>query len=167
MLKLIDTTTTFFAKLAAWMFLIIGGMIVYEVIARYLFFSPTIWSEEISRFLQIWATYLAAAYILHNRKLIAIDVVVSKMPHRLQQIFESLSLLIIAVFSSVALIYGLKIVISSIKIGRATSTMLAVPSWMTEIAIPIGFGLLFLQCLAELYRTIFAFSPPPNTTNHH
>ncbi|WP_136798869.1 MULTISPECIES: TRAP transporter small permease [Desulfosediminicola] len=166
MLKLIDTTTTFFAKLAAWMFFVIGGIIVYEVIARYLFFSPTIWSEEISRFLQIWATYLAAAYILHQRKLIAIDVVVSKMPHRAQQFFESLSLVIIAIFSSVACIYGIKIVIASVKIGRATSTMMAVPSWMTEIAIPIGFGLLLLQCLAELYRTIFAYSQP-NTNNHH
>jgi TRAP-type C4-dicarboxylate transport system permease small subunit len=32
--------------------------------------------------------------------------------------------------------------------------MLAVPKWMTEISIPIGFGLMLLQTAVELVRTI-------------
>jgi TRAP-type C4-dicarboxylate transport system permease small subunit len=54
----------------------------------------------------------------------------------------------------VAFVYGFEIAVESIRIGRATSTMLAVPKWMTEISIPIGFGLMLLQTAVELVRTI-------------
>ncbi len=154
MLQIIDRVSEVCARLSAWLFFIIGGIIVFEVVARYVFLSPTVWGEEMSRFLQIWATYLAAAYVLHKRKLIAIDVVVNRMAPRVQKVLESCALLVIMVFCLVACVYGIEIAAESIRVGRATSTMLAVPSWMTEIAIPIGFGLMFIQALAELLRTI-------------
>jgi TRAP-type C4-dicarboxylate transport system permease small subunit len=154
MLQIIDRISSVCARLSAWLFFIIGGIIVFEVVARYVFLSPTVWGEEMSRFLQIWATYLAAAYVLHKRKLIAIDVVVNKLAPWLQKVLDSCALLVIMVFCLVACVYGVEIALESIRVGRATSTMLAVPSWMTEIAIPIGFGLMFIQALAELFRTL-------------
>jgi len=152
--KFIDTVADFCSKVSAWLFFIIGGMIVYEVVARYVFLAPTSWSEEMSRFFQIWATYLAAAAILRQRKLIAIDVFYLKMPRGMQLLCDLLSLAIIMIFSAVACYHGMAIVIDSIQIGRSSSGMLAVPLWLTEIAIPIGFGLLLLQALAEMLRTV-------------
>jgi len=154
MLSAVDKISDFCGRVSAWLFFIIGGIIVFEVVARYVFLAPTVWGEEMSRFLQIWATYLAAAYVLRNRQLIAIDVVVEKMPFRLHIVCETCALLIIGVFSLVAFYYGLETVIDSVRVGRATSTMLAVPRWMTELAIPIGFGLMLLQVIAELIRTV-------------
>ena len=107
-----------------------------------------------SRFFQIWATYLAVATVLRQRKLIAIDVFYMKMPKLLQKFCDLLSLTIMAVFSLVACCYGTNIVLESIEIGRSSSGMLAVPLWMTEIAIPIGFGLLLLQVLTEMIRVV-------------
>lgn len=155
MLSIIDRLSNFCGRLAAWMFFAIGGVIVFEVVARYVFLAPTIWGEEMSRFLQIWATYLAAAYVLHSRKLIAIDIVVNRLSPPLAKFCETCALAVIVVFCFVAFWYGLQIMIDSIRIGRATSTMLAVPYWMTEAAIPVGFGLMLIQALAEMYRTLF------------
>lgn len=154
MLKIIDTISDLCGRLSAWLFFIIGVIIVIEVVARYVFLAPTVWGEEMSRFLQIWATYLAAAYVLHNRQLIAIDVAVERMPPRIRMGCESIALLVIGVFSLVAFYYGLETVIDSIRVGRATSTMLAVPRWMTELAIPVGFGLMLLQVIVEFVRII-------------
>ncbi len=165
MFALIDRISDFFGRIAAWLFFLIGGIIVFEVVARYVFLAPTIWGEEMSRFLQIWATYLAAAYVLKNRQLIAIDVVTSKMPDLFRIICESCALLVIALFSLVALIYGIEIAVESIKVGRATSTMLAVPKWMSEISIPIGFGLMLMQTFVELVRTVTR-SDDPNSSAH-
>ena len=131
------------------MFFLIGCMIVYEVIARYVFLSPTIWAEEMSRFFQIWATYLAAGFVLKNRQLIAIDVVTKKFPPVFKKMSAGFTLMIIGIFAAVAVIYGTGIVAESVEQGRATSTMLAVPRWMTESAVPIGFGVLLLQVIAE------------------
>lgn len=154
MFQIIDRISSICARLSAWLFFIIGGIIVFEVVARYVFLSPTIWGEEMSRFLQIWATYLAAAYVLQQRKLIAIDVVINKMPPAVQKFLDSCALVVIMVFCAVACIWGSIIVVDSITVGRATSTMLAVPSWMTEIAIPIGFGLMLIQAVVEFCRTL-------------
>jgi len=150
--RFVDRLSDLFANIAAWMFFAIGAMVTFEVLARYLFLSPTIWAEELSQFFQIWATYLAAAYVLRHRKLIVIEFFIVRLSSNWRKVSESFSLLVIIVFSLVAIWYGTEILLESIEQGRNTSTMLGVPKWMTESAIPIGFGLLLAQALVELVR---------------
>jgi TRAP-type C4-dicarboxylate transport system permease small subunit len=157
---LISKISSACGRIAAWLYFAIGCIIIFEIVARYVFLKPTIWVEEMSRFLQIWATYLAAAYVLKNRKLIAITAVRDRLPKHFRIMSEAISLTIIAAFSMVAVWYGSTTVIESIHIGRASSTMLGVPLWMTELAIPVGFSLLFLQVLAELVQLFYG----PNIT---
>ena len=152
MFAFVDRLSELFGRVAAWLFFIIGGMIVFEVVARYVFLSPTIWAEEMSRFAQIWATYLAAAYVLKNRHLIRIDIASRKLGPRARVVAELFTLSIIAVFCVVAIIYGIEIVADSIVQGRATPTMLSVPMWITESAIPVGAALLLAQALVEAAR---------------
>lgn len=152
MLKAVDRISDACGVLAAALFFVIGGMITYEVVARYVFNAPTIWSEEMSRFAQIWATYLAAAYVLRHRGLIAITVVTERLGPPARRAAEAFSLLAILAFAAVTIDYGAGIALESWEVGRATSTMLAVPKWMTESAIPAGFGLLAVQAAVELLR---------------
>ena len=153
-MRWVDTISEWCGKFAAWLFFILALMITYEVVACYVFLAPTIWAEEMSQFFQIWATYLGAAYILKHRKLISIDTLVSRFSPKVQWFFDLFSLMFISVFCVVAIFYGSQIVIESIQVGRSTSTMLAVPKWMTESAIPVGFTLLLLQVFAEIIRHI-------------
>ncbi len=152
MLKLIDRLNDIFGWIAAAAFVVVGVMITYEVVMRYVFLAPTIWAEEMSRFFQIWATYIAAAYVLRHRQLIAITILVNRLGPLGRRLADGFALIWILVFCLVAVYYGLDIMLDSIRLGRATSTMLSVPQWMTEIAIPLGFTLLGLQALAELIR---------------
>lgn len=150
--SLIDRASDLLGKLAAWLLFAVGAMITYEVVARYVFLAPTIWAEEMSRFFQIWATYLAAAYVLRHRDLITITVLTERLAPRLRRFSEIGALLVIVLFCAVAVYYGTETMIESIRFGRATATMLTVPLWMTELAIPLGFGLLLLQASVELLR---------------
>ncbi|MBE0530226.1 MAG: TRAP transporter small permease [Rhodospirillales bacterium] len=165
MLAFIDRLSDICGKLAAAMFFVIGGMIAYEVVARYVFISPTIWAEELSRFIQIWATYLGAAYVLRHRHLIAIDLLTGRLGPTMRALSEALGLVFVAVFCGMAIVYGTGIVVESIQMGRATATMLSVPQWMTESAVPIGFSILLLQCLAELARIVARRRLPQNGTD--
>ncbi len=154
MLYIVDRLSGFCGRITSILFFLIGGMITYEVVARYVFLSPTIWAEEMSRFVQIWGTYLAAGYVLRNRELIRIELLTARLGKGWQRILEAVSLVFIAGFCFVAVFYGIQIVAESIEIGRATSTMLAVPRWMTESAVPVGFSILLLQCIAEFVRVV-------------
>lgn len=151
-LELIDRVGVACSRIAGWLFFAIGLMITYEVVARYVFNAPTIWAEEMSRFFQVWAVYLGAAYVLRYRHLIRITLVTDRIGPLGRRFAEAFSLLVIGAVCVVAIAWGIEIVAESVRFGRTTSTMLDVPQWMTELAIPVGCGLLLLQCLAQLVR---------------
>lgn len=152
MLSVIDRIADLCGRLAGWLFFLIGAMIAYEVVARYAFNAPTIWAEEMSRFCQIWAVYLAAAYVLRHGHLIRITLFIGLLPPAGRRLAEAFSLVVIAAVAIVAIIYGTGAVHESIALDRNSSTMLEVPMWMSEIAIPLGCLLLTLQCVAQLAR---------------
>ena len=80
-------------KLAAWAFFLVGIFVTYEVVMRYVFTAPTVWVDEVSRITQIWAAYLAGAYVLKHREMIVIDVAF-KNPHTLgRRLCETFSIL--------------------------------------------------------------------------
>jgi len=154
MIKFIDRLTSHAGLMAAWMFFAIGMMITYEVVMRKVFNAPTVWADEMARFFQIWAVYLAGAYVLKNRQLITVELFTASLHSKLRRVLDFLTLAIIAIFSCIAIWYGSAIVYESIEQGRNTSTMLGVPKWMTETAIPVTFFLLLVQTIVEGVRLV-------------
>lgn len=154
LIQIIDKVTEICAHLAAWLFFSIGAMITYEVVMRKVFNMPTIWVDEITRFVQVWAVYLASAHILKKRWLITVELFTSSLSKGKFKVLETFSLLVIAFFSIIAVYYGAGVVFESIEMGRKTSTMLGVPKWITESAVPVGFALLFIQTLVELVKLL-------------
>jgi TRAP-type C4-dicarboxylate transport system permease small subunit len=75
---------------------------------------------------------------------------------------EMLSLLVIAAFSIMAVVFGIDVVEDSIRLGRRQPTMLEMPNWLAEIPVVIGFALLAVQALADLIRV--PFRPAPEFT---
>ena len=133
--------------LASALFIAIGFIVSYEVIMRYLFNSPTIWVNEVSRFLQIWATYLALTYSFHKNDFIRITVIYDRLNDKGKKILDFISFIFILIFSSFVVYYGWLIAYDSLKVGRTSSTILDVPSFLTELAIPLCFAFLVLSCL--------------------
>ena len=164
MLRFIDSVSEKFSQIAAILFFVIGLMISYEVVARYVFFAPTTWAEEGARLLQLWATYLAMGYVLHQNGLIRITVLTEMIGPRGRQVLEIISLLWILVFSAFSFWLGIEVVIESVQTGRATATMNQVPKFWTESAIPIGFFILIIQALAQLWRQ---FRNPSDSDDAH
>jgi len=152
MLRFIDSVSERFSQIATVLFFVIGLMISYEVVSRYVFLAPTSWAEEGARLLQLWATYLAMGFVLRQNGLIRITVLTEMIGARGRQILEIFSLLWILVFSVFAFWLGIGVVIESVETGRATATMNQVPKFWTESAIPTGFFVLILQALAQLWR---------------
>lgn len=142
------------ADASAWVFFAIGLMLSFEVVARYFFNAPTIWAEELSRLFQVWGTWLAAAWLLQNRQLIAVGVVWHRLPLAAKRLTSFVNLLLIAAFCAVAIGYGTSIVLDSLRFGRKSATMLDLPLWLNEIAVPVGCALILLQCLRELVRLV-------------
>ena len=138
--------------LASGLFITIGFIVSYEVIARYIFNSPTIWVNEVSRFLQIWATYLALTYSFHKKDFIRITVIYDKLNESGKKVLDFISFIFILIFSSFVVYYGWLIAYDSLKVGRTSSTILDVPSFLTEFAIPLCFAFLVLRVIFEIIK---------------
>ena len=143
--------------LASALFIAIGFIVSYEVIMRYLFNSPTIWVNEVSRFLQIWATYLALTYSFHKNDFIRITVIYDRLNENGKKILDFISFIFILIFSSFVVYYGWIIAYDSLKVGRTSSTILDVPSFLTELAIPLCFAFLVLRVILEVITYIRNF----------
>ena len=143
--------------LASALFIAIGFIVSYEVIMRYLFNSPTIWVNEVSRFLQIWATYLALTYSFHKKDFIRITVIYDRLNENGKKILDFISFIFILTFSSFVVYFGWLIAYDSLKVGRTSSTILDVPSFLTELAIPLCFAFLVLRVILEVIAYIRNF----------
>ena len=143
--------------LASALFIAIGFIISYEVIMRYLFNSPTVWVNEISRFLQIWATYLALTYSFDRKEFIRITVLYDKLNAVGKKVLDLIGAIFILTFSSFVLYFGWLIAYDSLKVGRTSSTILDVPSFLTELAIPLCFAFLVIRVILEIFRLVKDF----------
>ena len=153
-----DKIVKYSGYLASALFITIGFIVSYEVIMRYLFNSPTIWVNEVSRFLQIWATYLALTYSFHKKDFIRITVIYDRLNENGKKILDFISFIFILIFSSFVVYYGWIIAYDSLKVGRTSSTILDVPSFLTELAIPLCFAFLVLRVILEAIKYIRDFA---------
>ena len=153
-----DKIVKYSGYLASALFIAIGFIVSYEVIMRYLFNSPTIWVNEVSRFLQIWATYLALTYSFHKRDFIRITVIYDRLNETGKKILDFISFIFIIIFSCFVVYYGWLIAYDSLKVGRTSSTILDVPSFLTELAIPLCFAFLVIRVILEAVKYIRNFS---------
>ena len=153
-----DKIVKYSGYLASALFIAIGFIVSYEVIMRYLFNSPTIWVNEVSRFLQIWATYLALTYSFHKKDFIRITVIYDRLNENGKKILDFISFIFIIIFSSFVVYYGWLIAYDSLKVGRTSSTILDVPSFLTELAIPLCFAFLVLRVILEALKYIRNFA---------
>ncbi len=135
-----------------------GVMLTYEVCARYFFVKPTIWAAELSQLCLIWGCMLAMAHLLQIRQHITVNAVTSLLSPKLQKYAAGFALLMIIAMAFPVLVYGWSIFHDSFQRGRTTGSLLDLPVWVSELAIPVGFALLIMQAVVELCRL-------PTTTN--
>ncbi|MBC6442833.1 MAG: TRAP transporter small permease [Rhodobacteraceae bacterium] len=148
----VDGVSELFGIIAGWMFFAVGIFVAYEVFMRYVLISPTVWVDEIARIFQVWGTFAATAYVLRHRQHIIIDLMF-RYPDTLgRRLTETFSLLVVVFFSCVAAKYGWNLWLKSTLAGHTTDSYLAVPKAFTQSAIWVGFGLLVMQALVEIYK---------------
>lgn len=160
MLGSLDRLGEALGRVAGWLYFATGAMVVWEVVARYVFTAPTIWAEEMSRVFLLWGTFLPMAALLHRRAHIRITLLVGLIGPAGSKAAEIASLLFVAGFSLFVAWYGWDITYDSLRVGRTTGTMLNIPQWWTEIVIPVAFGLLAIQCAVEMVRLLAGAEAP-------
>lgn len=126
----------------------------YEVIARYVFNSPTNWAHE-SMFLMFGMFYLiAGAFALREDAHVRVDVLYQYLPRRGQAILDLVTSVFFFIFCGAMLWTGWTFASNSIDVWEVSFTEWAIQYWVVKLAIPVGAALILLQGLAEVLRNV-------------
>ena len=117
--------------------------VVYEVIMRGMFNSPTEWVVEISTYCDCVtiAGFLGMAVTFVANKHIKVDILLSHLSKRTNEILSVLTSFIGMVFCGVVTVYAIGMVAMSLEHGMIAPTTLRTPLWIPQSSLPIGFGL--------------------------
>ncbi len=136
--------------LAGGIIAIMSVMVVYEVIVRYVFNSPTSWSVELTNYSLPLMTFLGAAYCLYRQRHIQVVLVVDKLSGRARALMDAIASLIGLLFSLTLLWKGGQWVLDTYRVGEVSSTVLLFPQWIVRLFFPLGMLLLSFQFLKDL-----------------
>jgi len=155
-LQAIDKLNEVIAKIFSWAMLLLALTMTYEVISRYVFNHPTMWSYDVSYFLGSMTLMLGMAYTLRIKGHVYIDIIYDKFPKRIQA-------LLYVVFGLLLFfpLWGmlLKVMIPHTLLSWANQEKSWVGSWQPIVYpfktwVTAGVAMLFLQGVAEFIRDL-------------
>ncbi|HEY2336312.1 MAG TPA: TRAP transporter small permease subunit [Burkholderiales bacterium] len=126
----------------------------YEVVARFVFNSPTNWVHE-SMFLMFGMQYMiSGAYAYKEDQHVRVDVVYTHLSTRGKAIADIISSVFFFIFTLTMLYTGWKFASDAVQNGETSFTEWSVQYWPVKIAIPLGAALIVLQGVSKLLKDI-------------
>ena len=126
----------------------------YEVIARYVFNSPTNWAHE-SMFLMFGVQYLiAGGFCLREQAHVRVDVFYTRFPKRAKAAVDLLTSLFFFIFVITLLVTGWTFFMDSFQVREVSFTEWGIQYYPIKLSITVGALLLLLQGLAQLLNDI-------------
>ncbi len=135
-------------------FCLIMLITVYEVVVRFVFNAPTIWTLEISQYFMLIAICLVPAYTLEKDGHIKVDFVVNSLSPRKKWIANILSSFLSIIFFAVLAWKSSQLTWSTFTFGEKSMTMLAIPLFPIYIFMAIGTFFLLLQGIVQFFDVI-------------
>ncbi|HEU5140128.1 MAG TPA: TRAP transporter small permease [Bacillales bacterium] len=132
-------------------------IIFYKVLVRYFLGIPTIWQTELSIYLLMFVGFVGAAYGLKHGAHVYVDLVVVKLPPRVQsgvRIIVSILGLVLTVLLDYRAWHMWWIATEK---GWHSETLWGPPLTIPYFILPLGMALVSLQFLSLIYEEIICF----------
>lgn len=150
---------------------VMAGAAGYQVIARYIFDAPPIWTEELARRAMVWAGMLGASVAFHERSDPTLFPGSARTTGGLGRMLALVRAVGVTVFAVPVLYYsvfGANWALSRGFLGRSLgreAEMLAVPMIWFTAAVPVAFLVIMVHAAASLALHLATGAPPPE--HHH
>lgn len=152
------------STLAGW---ISAGMIVAAVaitcqmiFVRFVLNGSTVWQTEAVIYLMVAATLIGLPYVQRLRGHVNVDLIPLALAPKLRFGLCMLTLSLSIAIVGVMLFYGYEYWHFAWERGWRSDTVWGVRLWIPYLAIPIGFGLLLLQLIADLVAVLIKIETP-------
>jgi len=151
MSRLIESADTLLRFLLMAALVVLVACVVWQVGTRYVFGRPSTLTDEIGRFTLMWFALLAAAYVLGQRRHLAIDLFAGLEVGPKRRFLALLLTALIAVMALVMLVGGLQLAAKTISSGQVTP-VLRLQMGFVYLCVPVSAALMLIYCI-DIART--------------
>jgi TRAP-type C4-dicarboxylate transport system permease small subunit len=131
---------------------LITVLVCADVIARNLGIGGLTWIVEVAEYALPVATLAAAPWLMWRNQHVRLDVINMLLSPRAQRHVDRVSAVVGLVVSLVVAWYGWQALQDSRQAGSIVMKALVFPEWWLYVPVPIGFGLLALECARRVIR---------------
>jgi len=128
----------------------IMAIITYEVVARYIFRSPTIWVVDVSRYCLVYITFLGATSLLLKGEHINVDLVLTHLGQKGQLIFQIIGHVLCGLTFLSFFIFSGATTLDHYRRGILVIDPIEIPKVIPLIIIPIGSFFLFVGSIIRI-----------------
>ncbi|HLR67210.1 MAG TPA: TRAP transporter small permease subunit [Virgibacillus sp.] len=154
-IQTIDAINLWVGKIGAWSLVALTLLVVFEVISRKVFNSPTIWTYETITMIFGFHFMIVAAYGLLHKSLVNVDVLYDRLSQNTKAILDIITYLILFFpFIITVLIFSIGEAQHSWVVKETSSTLFGAPVYLTKTVIPVAFSLLGLQGVSEILKRV-------------
>jgi len=129
-------------------------IVIHEVIVRYVFDSPTLYSVELSEYLLILVVFMSIGWVLKADRHVAVTFVVDLLPEKLRLGLKLVTSLLTVAFLSILVWKGGKVTLTAYTGNYHSSSLLEFPMWIPYGLIPLGALVLCLQYIVKIGEVI-------------
>lgn len=153
-LKTIDQISEQSGKAVSFLILFLVVVILFEILARYLFNRPTIWAHETAQMIYGAYVILLGAYVLQRGGHVNVEILYGRFRPRTRAIIDLFTWLLFFYFCGLLLWKGGEMAWGSLLVRETEPTSFAPPVYPIKMMIPLGALLILLQGLGKFIRNL-------------
>lgn len=152
--KVFDVIIAVFGGIAGLFVIGIMFIMCYEVVMRYFFNASPTWALEITEYLLYMIAMLGAAWLLKHDGHVRVDIVATQLNHRKRLRLLLITSIIGAIICMAITYFGIASTIDVFQRGVPVVKTLAFPRYIVLLFLPLGFLLLSVQFIRNIYSTL-------------
>ena len=150
-----DKMSVSIGEVVSYFMLLVMGSAVIEIVSRYFFGRPTIWSYEFGQFLFGAYFLLVGAITSYYREHIGMDLLITKLSPRKQAILNSITFFFTAIFCIVLVYKGSQFAYKSIINLEHSTSVWGPPLYPLKAMLPFAGLLIFLQTTSNFIKDLY------------
>jgi len=156
--RTIDTIVKRQAEVSSLLMAVLVVFVCFEVVLRYIFNAPTVWSLELTTYLYGIHFVMGYSYTELHRGHVRVDILSARFPPKVQDvIYILLTIAITLPLVGLLAVWAWDNAITSTLIFERLSSAWAPPLWPVKLFMAIGFTFLFLQVFSNLIKRFLSF----------
>lgn len=151
--RIVNALSVMFGIIAA---ALLGGAILIVcqmVFVRYVLNGSTSWQTDTVIFSLVAATLLGSAYVLRRGGHVSVDLVWEAANDATRRYLRVIANIGTFAFAAILAVTGWHYFWQAWTGGWTSETVAEIPLWIPFLSLPVGFGLLALQAIAEIIDT--------------